>query len=52
MVLLVNLIENINLKIYKLEFCKGVTFVKLLSGIEEQIFVVWDNNNKSNGNNW
>lgn len=37
-VILVNQIENINLKIHKLEFWKEAIFIKLLLGIEEQLY--------------
>lgn len=35
---LLNQIENINLKIHKLEFWKEAIFMKLLLGIEEQLY--------------
>lgn len=37
-VILVNQIENINLKIHRLEFWKEAIFIKLLLGIEEQLY--------------
>lgn len=50
--IVVNRIENINLKIYKLEFWVRVIFIRYYWVTRKSYIVVWDNNNNSNDNKW